>query len=235
MSSESELPFGEPELLAPAPAQQWEYAPLSADQVRWYWYKAAFSPVGLRSLPVVPHRGDLWRYCEADSLRLEEDYRASEAELEREWWDEQAAVARGEWECSDVALPSDWSAFLTASATATPAASTAGAPSPTPVRSGAYEVSLARRLMSPCYWPEAAHRVLRGTWFAEKAAGEWVPLTTALAEQVEGFYRSAVWDPVKGRLESFASPPLRAARCELAVSGERPLEALFASSEEAWL
>ncbi len=43
------------------------------------------------------------------------------------------------------------------------------------VRSGAHEVDLRRRLMRPCYWPAACHRVLRGAWFAEKG-GEWVPL-----------------------------------------------------------
>lgn len=43
------------------------------------------------------------------------------------------------------------------------------------VRSGAFEVCLRSRLLRPCYWPAARHRVLRGTWFVEKG-GEWVPL-----------------------------------------------------------
>lgn len=43
------------------------------------------------------------------------------------------------------------------------------------VRSGQYEVDLLLRLMSPAYWPEAQHRVLRGTWFVEKGQ-DWVPL-----------------------------------------------------------
>lgn len=43
------------------------------------------------------------------------------------------------------------------------------------VRSGAFEVCLRSRQLRPCYWPAARHRVLRGTWFAEKG-GEWMPL-----------------------------------------------------------
>lgn len=43
------------------------------------------------------------------------------------------------------------------------------------VRSGQYEVDLLLRLMSPAYWPEAQHPVLRGTWFVEKGQ-DWVPL-----------------------------------------------------------
>lgn len=43
------------------------------------------------------------------------------------------------------------------------------------VRSGAFEVDLRCRQLRPCYWPASRHRVLRGTWFAEKG-GEWVPL-----------------------------------------------------------
>ena len=44
-----------------------------------------------------------------------------------------------------------------------------------PVRSGLYEVDLLLRLMTPGYWPEAQHRVSRGTWFVEKGH-DWVPL-----------------------------------------------------------
>ena len=43
------------------------------------------------------------------------------------------------------------------------------------VRSGLYEVDLLLRLMTPGYWPEAQHRVSRGTWFVEKGH-DWVPL-----------------------------------------------------------
>jgi hypothetical protein len=43
------------------------------------------------------------------------------------------------------------------------------------VRGGLYEVDLLRRRMGCVYWPEAARRVCRGTWFVEKGA-DWVPL-----------------------------------------------------------
>lgn len=43
------------------------------------------------------------------------------------------------------------------------------------VRGGVHEVDLRRRVMRPCYWPSNSHRVLRGTWFAEKGS-DWVPL-----------------------------------------------------------
>lgn len=43
------------------------------------------------------------------------------------------------------------------------------------VRSGLYEVDLRQRRLKACYWPEASHRVLRGTWFVEKGP-DWVPL-----------------------------------------------------------
>jgi hypothetical protein len=43
------------------------------------------------------------------------------------------------------------------------------------VRSRLYEVDLLLRLMTPSYWPEAQHRVSRGTWFVEKGH-DWVPL-----------------------------------------------------------
>lgn len=43
------------------------------------------------------------------------------------------------------------------------------------VRSRLYEVDLRQRRLKACYWPEPSHRVLRGTWFLEKAP-DWVPL-----------------------------------------------------------
>ena len=43
------------------------------------------------------------------------------------------------------------------------------------VRGGVYEVDMLRRRMLPGYWPGAAHRVLRATWFLEKGS-DWVPL-----------------------------------------------------------
>ena len=44
-----------------------------------------------------------------------------------------------------------------------------------PVRGGLHEVDLLRRRMRCVYWPDAAHRISRGTWFVEKAP-DWVPL-----------------------------------------------------------
>ena len=50
------------------------------------------------------------------------------------------------------------------------------------VRSGLYEVDPLLRLMTPGYWPEAQHRVLRGTWFVEKGH-DWVPLKETVRKQ----------------------------------------------------
>ena len=58
------------------------------------------------------------------------------------------------------------------------------------VRSGAFEVDLAARQLRPCYWPAARHRVLRGTWFAEKG-GEWVPLKASAPRGRGGEARAA--------------------------------------------
>ena len=44
-----------------------------------------------------------------------------------------------------------------------------------PVRGGLHEADLLRRRMRCVYWPDAAHRISRGTWFVEKAP-DWVPL-----------------------------------------------------------
>lgn len=43
------------------------------------------------------------------------------------------------------------------------------------VRGGLYEADLKQRRLKACYWPEASHRILRGTWFVEKSP-DWVPL-----------------------------------------------------------
>ena len=55
------------------------------------------------------------------------------------------------------------------------------------VRSGLYEVDLLLRLMTPGYWPEAQHRVLRGTWFVEKGH-DWVPLKETVCRR-----KSVLW------------------------------------------
>lgn len=57
------------------------------------------------------------------------------------------------------------------------------------VRSGAFEVCLRSRLLRPCYWPAARHRVLRGTWFAEKS-GEWVPLKVRAAAMLAAWLKA---------------------------------------------
>jgi len=102
-----------------------------------------------------------------------------------------------------------------------------------PVRSGSYEVELSRRTMQPCYWPSTCHRVLRGTWFAEKGA-EWMPLREALADQLEQAYCSQVWLPAKGMVREQPDGRL-AARIDLSAAVDPGLYALFYSSVDAWL
>jgi hypothetical protein len=51
------------------------------------------------------------------------------------------------------------------------------------VRGGVYEVDLPLRLLRPSFWPATKHRVLRGSWFAEKAPGDWVPLKVRSFEE----------------------------------------------------
>lgn len=48
------------------------------------------------------------------------------------------------------------------------------------VRGGLYEAHLRHRRLDTCYWPEPSHRLLRGTWFLEKAP-DWVPLKVNLS------------------------------------------------------
>eukprot|EP00889_Picochlorum_renovo_P003739 jgi/Picre1/30769/NNA_006129.t1 len=52
-----------------------------------------------------------------------------------------------------------------------------------------FEVDLKRRMMQPCYWPGARHRVLRGTWFVEKQ-GDYVPVREMIAEKLEQAFLS---------------------------------------------
>jgi hypothetical protein len=113
------------------------------------------------------------------------------------------------------------------------------------VKSGSYEVDLARRQLKPCYWPSTRHRVLRGTWFAEKAPGEWVPLREFLADQLEQAYISQIWAPKKGLLtvtSALTSPEktatagaVHAARLDLNTIVDTGLYALFVSENEAYL
>ena len=52
------------------------------------------------------------------------------------------------------------------------------------VRGRTYEVDMRKRMMKPCYWPAAKHRVLRGTWFVGKQ-GDFVPVREMIAERLE--------------------------------------------------
>ena len=110
------------------------------------------------------------------------------------------------------------------------------------VRSGTYEVDLRKRQVRPCYWPSSRHRVLRGTWFAEKG-GEWVPLREALADQLEQAYVSKIWAPSKGLLKETSAlapqdkfaPAVHAARLELNTVVDSGLYSLFVNEDEAYL
>ena len=59
------------------------------------------------------------------------------------------------------------------------------------VRSRLYEVDLLLRLMTPSYWPEAQHRVSRGTWFVEKGH-DWVPLKETVRPPLHPLSRSGL-------------------------------------------
>lgn len=213
-------------------------------------------------MPEVPHRGSLLRFCEADSNVLEKAFTARRDELERLWWEEEAAVQAGPKESKSKATTASTAADTT---TAQPHASV-DPPAPDCdssswnaymipdtgeavgilVRSGTHEVDLARRVLSPCYWPSSRHRILRGTWFAEKSAGEWVPLREPLADQLEQAYVSRIWEESKGRLapapalvvgtsgEKGAPIPM-AARLDLNTVVDSGLFALFVGQDEAYL
>lgn len=165
--------------------------------------------------------------------------RQQREELERAWWEEEADLQQdalqqqqqGGAAPSAAAAGQAWAEFMVQEGSV-------GEVVGVQVRGGAHEVDLATRVMRPCYWPDSRHRVLRGTWYAEKAAGEWVPLREALAEQLEEAYRQEVWAPGRGRLVPQAAagpgaPP--AARLEVSASVEKGLYALFVGPGEAWL
>jgi hypothetical protein len=162
--------------------------------------------------PEVPHRGSLLRFCDADSLTLERAYARDADRLQRRWWEEEAERQRG----PAAPPPPPPGAAAAAAASPQPAdgaadpdadptwadfmVSEAGEAVGVPLRSGTYEADLEARVAKPCFWPAPRHRLLRGTWFAEKAAGEWVPLREAVAEQLEQAQASAVWADGRGRL-----------------------------------
>ena len=57
----------------PVPGQ-WSYAPLTEEQVRWFWITQSLSLKAAYQLDV-PHRRELRRFCNSDNTRLERAYR----------------------------------------------------------------------------------------------------------------------------------------------------------------
>eukprot|EP00887_Chlorella_sp_A99_P003527 scaffold7.g3527.t1 len=212
------------------------YRPLPLEDVRWYSYRSAFSLKEVAKTTEVTHRGSVLRFCSADSAALEQAYRNGAEDLERAWWQEEAQLQLGsDGRASPVpedgataAACDSWQPFMGGGGCGAEEEELGVL-----VQGGHYEVDLRRRLLKPCYWPDACHRVLRGTWFADKG-GEWVPLKESLAEQLEEAYRQAVWLPHKGRLEQHFAGFL-AARVDLTTHCEKGLYALFASPEEIYL
>lgn len=102
------------------------------------------------------------------------------------------------------------------------------------VRGRTYEVDMRKRMMKPCYWPAAKHRVLRGTWFVGKQ-GDFVPVREMIAERLEQAFLSRAWDPSKGLLKTQNDGRL-AARVELTMhQGSVGMFALFYSGYEVYL
>lgn len=101
------------------------------------------------------------------------------------------------------------------------------------VRGKRWEVDLLLRLMTPCYWPEAQHRVMRGTWFVEKGL-DWVPLAETVADELETAFRRGVWRPELRHLAQ-QKQGFIAARINLATPAIKGTYALFVSAEEAYL
>ena len=102
------------------------------------------------------------------------------------------------------------------------------------VRGRTYEVDMRKRMMKPCYWPAAKHRVLRGTWFVGKQ-GDFVPVREMIAERLEQAFLSRAWDPSKGLLKAQSDGRL-AARVELTMhQGSVGMFALFYSGYEVYL
>lgn len=101
------------------------------------------------------------------------------------------------------------------------------------VRGKRWEVDLLLRLLSPCYWPEAQHRVMRGTWFVEKGL-DWVPLSETVGDELETAFRREVWRPEMRHLAE-QKQGIIAARINLATSAVKGTYALFCSAEEAYL
>lgn len=90
-------------------APAWSYQPLQPEHVRWYWFKSPITKgtscttlkrrhvhgfAGRPAPPDAPSRGELWRFCDADSLACEAYYRQHQAEVERAWWQQQATLCK---------------------------------------------------------------------------------------------------------------------------------------------
>uniref|UniRef100_A0A1D2AB48 DDHD domain-containing protein n=1 Tax=Auxenochlorella protothecoides TaxID=3075 RepID=A0A1D2AB48_AUXPR len=222
-----------------------QFRELEPAQVRWYSHRADYSPSSLASNPEVVHRGSVLRYNDLDSLALERAYRAHAEALDRAWWEEEAALQKGDKD-SGIATEQDWKAYLDEQGVWAGDQLT-----PVLVRGGLSEVHLPTRLQSSSYFPAPRHRVLRGTWFAEKAPGDWVPLKESLAEQLEEGYRQQLWLPGRMSGKPGSSPvpvsggrPTRAGAAEETLKGgklelntrvDRGLHALYAAPGEMYL
>lgn len=231
----------------------WSPPPL---EVRWYWFRTAETANGLADIPaVVPHRGSVLRFCDADNRAIEQAYKQRADEYERCWWEEEASVS-----CKRPSSPpksgGDDAKTKTTTTTAQTATQEGAEPdtSPSwrdfmvmkageevgvPVRSGQWEVDLRTRKLTACYWPGPAHRVMRGMWFVEKA-GEWLPLREPVSEQLEEAFTSQVWHHSKGMLVPQPDGP-PAARIEIhttttqAESKNVEMYALFVTQNEVYL
>lgn len=188
----------------------------------------------------IPHRGTLLRFCDADSLKLENAYRSKSEDIERAWWVEEASFTaspgkkkRTNKEEDTIPPPpaslqdsqeTSWIQFMTFNPDETVGI---------PVKSDSYEVDLPSRIMKPSYWPSSTYRVLRGTWFAEKSQ-EWVPLREPLADQLEQAYISSIWHPSKGLLQEQSDGRL-AARLQLTALRTSGISAVFYDASEMYL
>lgn len=212
-------------------------------QVRWYWFRAPETPKGLADVPaIVPHRGSVLRFCDADNRAIERAYKERIDEYERCWWEEEASVSckrpgspqkSGPPPNQDGADPDaspSWRDFMV---------TRAGEEAGVPVRSGQWEVDLRARKLMACYWPAPAHRVMRGMWFVEKLQNEWLPLREPVSEQLEEAFTSQVWHHSKGMLVPQPDGP-PAARIDIHTtmhgdSKNVDLYALFVTQNEIYL
>eukprot|EP00884_Botryococcus_braunii_P003989 jgi/Botrbrau1/13591/Bobra.0307s0010.1 len=229
---EALTPQIEEDTTPPAP---WSYAPLTEDQVRWYWNKQPYSLKALYQQDI-PNRANMVRFCNVDNARLEASYRERAEALDRAWWEELAELSQGPANMKSVSesnlqrlaeeVALTWKDHYKANGDVDVIGLL--------VKGGLWEVDLYLRKLRPCYWPGQASRVLRGTWFVEKGS-DWVPLKETTAEELENAFRSEVWHPFKGHLQQHGG--LRAARVDLnSLTNEaKGMYALFANYDEMYL